>query len=210
MNYAYLRVSTVKQETDRQWLAIESLNIPKDNIYEEKISGTVVAVQRPAFERLCRILCPNDTLYIESMSRLGRSIVDLIDTVNLLTKQKKVTVVFIKENLTVQADGENMSAMSFLIFNIMGAFAQFERDLLSERTKAGLEAKRQAGVRIGRQYANNTMDEEELLNAIKDLYERSVSYDGIAEHLRIARKTVANKIKLLIEQGELTPRKKNY
>ena len=147
MNYAYLRVSTVdKQEFTRQEFALKDYQI--DQYFEEKISGTKKASTRPEFEKLIATVKEGDTIYFESMSRMARSMQDLIETTNFLANKKKAKVVFIKENITVGGNG--LDAMSQLVFNIMGAFAQFERDLISDRTKQALQAKKESGIVLGR------------------------------------------------------------
>ena len=141
MRLGYMRVSTVdKQEFYRQEFILKEHNI--DKIYEEKISGTKKASTRPEFERMLSEINAGDEIYFESMSRMARSMQDLIDTTNMLVKKKKVKVVFLKENLTIGGDNNN-DAMATLIFNIMGSFAQFERDLIADRTKQGLKARRE-------------------------------------------------------------------
>ena len=139
--YGYIRVSTDKQEYIRQQLPLKEYGVEENNIYQETISGTKKATDRPEFEKMVEKLQPGDECVFESMSRMARSMQDLIYTTNLLVKDKKVKVVFIKESLTVGGGEEN--AMNSLIFNVMGAFAQFERDLLSDRTKQGLQARRE-------------------------------------------------------------------
>ena len=164
MNYAYLRVSTVdKQEFTRQEFVLKDYKI--DQYFEEKISGTKKASSRPEFEKMLQVVEQGDTIYFESMSRMARSMQDLIDTTNLLANTKKVKVVFIKENITVGGNG--MDAMTGLIFNIMGAFAQFERDLISDRTKQSLKAKQEQGVILGRPKSIDPVIEQEIRNNYK-------------------------------------------
>ena len=129
MEYGYMRVSTNKQETDRQDLILKEKGILESNIFEEKVSGTIKASKRPEFEKMLEVLQQGDTIYFESLSRLGRSTVDLIDTVNLLTKKYKVKLIFLKESLTINPEGHGLDAVSNLFFTIMAAMAQFERDL---------------------------------------------------------------------------------
>jgi DNA invertase Pin-like site-specific DNA recombinase len=146
MKYGYLRVSTDKQNYERQLFVLQEHNL--DKIFEETISGTKKACGREQFELLLNEIQKGDEVYFESMSRMARSMQDLIDTTNLIVKQKKAKVIFIKENLTI--GGENgLDAMGGLIFNIMGAFAQFERDLTSDRTKQALAAKKANGQKLG-------------------------------------------------------------
>lgn len=148
MRYGYIRCSTQQQDYSRQQMVLSAYNL--DKIFEEKISGTKTAKNRPIFEELLDILKEGDTVYFESMSRLARSIQDLISTTQLIAKEKKCTIIYLKENLTI--GGAKLDAMSELLFNIMGSFAQFERDLIADRTKQGLEAKKQQGVHLGRKF----------------------------------------------------------
>ena len=167
MNYAYLRVSTVdKQEFTRQEFVLKDYKI--DQYFEEKISGTKKASSRPEFEKLLQVVKQGDTIYFESMSRMARSMQDLIDTTNLLANKMKVKVVFIKENIVVGGNG--MDAMTGLIFNIMGAFAQFERDLISDRTKQSLKAKQEQGVILGRPKVIDPAIEQEVRKNYKKGY----------------------------------------
>jgi DNA invertase Pin-like site-specific DNA recombinase len=149
MKYGYMRVSTVdKQEFTRQEFLLKDYHL--DRIFEEKISGTKKACGREEFGKLVDLLKKGDEIYFESMSRMARSMQDLIDTTNFLVKQKKVKIVFLKENLTIGGDDGGLDAMGALVFNIMGAFAQFERDMISDRTKMALKAKKESGVQLGR------------------------------------------------------------
>lgn len=152
MKYGYMRVSTLdKQEFTRQEFLLKDYNL--DRIFEEKISGTKKACGREEFGKLVECLKKGDEIYFESMSRMARSMQDLIDTTNFLVKEKRVKVIFLKENLTIGGDNGDLDAMGALVFNIMGAFAQFERDMIADRTKMALRAKREAdpNFQIGRE-----------------------------------------------------------
>ena len=167
MNFAYMRVSTLdKQEFIRQEFVLKDYKI--DKVFEEKISGTKKATTRPEFEKLLSEVSEGDTIYFESMSRMARSMQDLIETTNFLANKKKAKVVFIKENLTV--GGSGLDAMSQLVFNIMGAFAQFERDLISDRTKQSLQAKKQAdpNFKIGRERTYSDSFRSSVVEFYKD------------------------------------------
>lgn len=168
MRFGYIRVSCAdKQEFYRQEFALQDHNI--DRLFEEKISGTKKASTRPEFEKMVTELTGGDEVYFESMSRMARSMQDLIDTTNMLVKKKKVKVVFLKENLTIGGENNN-DAMATLIFNIMGSFAQFERDLIADRTKQGLKARRELlgdSFKIGRE---KQRIEPATIEQIKSLY----------------------------------------
>lgn len=183
MVYAYLRVSTQdKQEFSRQEFAIKDYAI--DEIFAEKISGTKKATERPEFERLVAKLQKGDTIYFESMSRMARSMQDLIDTTNFIVNKKKAKVVFIKENLSIGGGG--LDAMGALIFNIMGAFAQFERDLIADRTSQALQAKKARGEKISRYDEISPIKKEQ----IRQLREQKMSYQAIADIVGCAKSTV--------------------
>lgn len=184
MKYGYMRVSTQdKQEFTRQEFVLKDYNL--DRIFEEKISGTKKAAGREAFGELLEVLQKGDEVYFESMSRMARSMQDLIDTTNHLVKVKKVKVVFIKENLSIGGDG--LDAMGALVFNIMGAFAQFERDLISDRTKQSLRAKQEQGIKLG---APRTWDSE-MQDKIIAMKESGKTLKEIAEITNIPKSTVA-------------------
>ena len=184
MNYAYMRVSTVdSQEFLRQQYVLKDYKI--DKFFEEKISGTKKASTRPEFEKLLAEVLEGDTVYFESMSRMARSMQDLIETTNFLANKKKVKVVFVKENITV--GGSGLDAMSQLVFNIMGAFAQFERDLISDRTKQSLQAKKQAGLTLGAPRKFN----DEQYTKVRELRSQGYKMQKIADITGISRQSVS-------------------
>ncbi len=187
MNYMYCRCSTDGQENTRQKSVINGLNISIQESFEEKISGTVRASDRPEFEKMLLILQQGDTIYFESLSRLGRSTTDLIDTVNLLTKKYKVKLVFLKESITINPEGSGLDAVSNLFFTIMAAMAQFERDLIAQRTIEGLKAKKEQGVILGRPKQDIP---QESIATVLDLHDRGFNINKIVEKTGLGRKIV--------------------
>lgn len=187
MKYGYERCSTERQDMIRQDFALKEHNL--DEIFCEFISGTKKASERPEFEKLLSKLQKGDTIYFESMSRMARSMQDLIDTTNLLANKKKCTVVFLKENITV--GGSGLDAMGSLVFNIMGAFAQFERDLIADRTKQALQAKKSQGVTLGHPVTTPREDIEKII----DLRKIGLSLQAIADKVGLSKSTVANIVK---------------
>lgn len=189
--YGYMRVSTQdKQEFTRQEFVLKDYNL--DRVFEEKISGTKKASGRDAFGEMISVLQKGDEVYFESMSRMARSMQDLIDTTNFLVKIKKAKVVFIKENLTI--GGENgLDAMGGLIFNIMGAFAQFERDLISDRTKQALSAKKANGQMLGRPVLHSAEQREK----VRRMYAEGAKISQIAKATGLARSTINRMIENL-------------
>lgn len=134
MVYGYARVSTRQQDLSRQMDLLDRYECNK--IYTEKISG--VRANRPELNKLKKRVKENDKIIIESFSRLGRSTKDLIDLVYFFEK-KGVKVISIKENFDTQ------TPQGKLMMTVFQAFGQFERDIIVERTKEGLESARARG-----------------------------------------------------------------
>ncbi|OXT02741.1 hypothetical protein B7H23_07665 [Notoacmeibacter marinus] len=140
MKIGYIRVSTKEQVHDRQ---IDGLRLLCDRLHIETVSA--VAERRPVFDELLASLAPGDTLVVASLDRAFRSTVDALTQAEALRSRG---VHFQIVNLGVDtstADGK-------LIFTVIAAFAEHERNRLSERTKEGLVAARRRGVRLGRPY----------------------------------------------------------
>ncbi|QQU17789.1 recombinase family protein [Enterococcus casseliflavus] len=157
MVYGYARVSTRQQDLSRQLDLLDRYECNK--IYTEKISG--VRANRPELNKLKKRVKENDKIIIESFSRLGRSTKDLIDLVYFFEK-KGVKVISIKENFDTQ------TPQGKLMMTVFQAFSQFERDIIVERTKEGLDSARARGNIGGRpridpkliQYALNLYQKE--------------------------------------------------
>jgi DNA invertase Pin-like site-specific DNA recombinase len=137
--YGYVRVSTTQQELNRQLDLIKNYNC--NEIFIEKISGT--KADRPELIRLKDKVRENDLIVVESFSRLGRSTKDLIELVEYF-KSKKVKLISIKENF------DTNTPQGKLMLTVFQAFSQFERDLIVQRTKEGLESARARGRKGGR------------------------------------------------------------
>lgn len=130
----YARVSTLDQNLDRQTDMLRAYGV--DKLYTEKMSGT--RRDRPELTRLLERLEEGNTVIVESLSRLGRSTRDLIELVELF-QQKGVQLVSLKESI------DTSSSTGKLLFTIMSALAQFERDVIADRTREGLQAARARG-----------------------------------------------------------------
>ena len=138
MVFGYARVSTKHQSFDMQVDALEKAGC--DRIYKEKLSAT--KKNRPELDRLLESLRPGDKVVVWKLDRIGRSMSDMVKLANHFIENE---IQF--ESLT-QGIRLDDSAFGKMVFNIFSAFAEFERDLISERTKAGLDAARQKG-RVG-------------------------------------------------------------
>jgi DNA invertase Pin-like site-specific DNA recombinase len=135
----YIRVSSIDQNTERQ---LEGVEI--DKAFTDKVSGK--DVNRPQLKEALDYLRDGDVLVVHSMDRLARNLVDLRTLVDNLT-ERGVQVEFVKESLTFTGQD---NAMSKLLLNVMGAFAEFERSLLKERQREGIAIAKRDGVYKGR------------------------------------------------------------
>ena len=141
----YARVSSVDQNLDRQMEVLDGLGL--NRIFSDKLSGK--NTDRASLIEMLRFVREGDQLFVMSMDRLARNLLDLRRMINDLTA-KKVKITFIKENLTFDGDD---SAMSVLLLSIMGAVAEFERTMIRERQAEGIKIAKQKGVYKGRLYA---------------------------------------------------------
>lgn len=135
----YIRVSTTDQNTARQLDGIEL-----DEVFTDHASGK--DTNRPELQRCLKHVRKGDELVVHSMDRLARSLVDLRRTVDDLTN-RGVRVRFVKENLTF---GDTNDPCAVLMLSVMGAVAEFERALLLERQREGIEVAKAKGVYKGR------------------------------------------------------------
>lgn len=138
----YVRVSSFDQNAERQ---LENLNV--DRVFTDKASGK--DTKRPQLQALLAYVREGDTLVVHSMDRLARNVDDLRRIVQNENK-RGVNVQFIKENLTFTGDD---SPMADLMLTVLGAVAQFERDLIKERQREGIALAKQRGAYRGRRKA---------------------------------------------------------
>jgi DNA invertase Pin-like site-specific DNA recombinase len=173
----YARVSTQEQELQLQLDALEKAGCDKSKIFMDKISGT--KAERPGLNKCLAELKPGDTLMVWRLDRLGRSMPHLVSLIEGL-KSKNIGFKSICDGAidTTTASGE-------LIFNIFSSLAQFERRLIQERTRAGLETARARGRKGGRKKVEATNPKVQMAkNMHKD---HGMSIDDICKTLKISR-----------------------
>lgn len=155
----YARVSTQRQELDIQVKALKEAGATK--IYKEKISGA--KTDRKELNKLLAEIKPGDTLLVTKADRIARSLSQLEKIVTDLTS-KGVTVHIMNMGMFTAESMEN--PMTKLLFNVLGAFAEFERSMIMERTQEGIQDAKEKGVKFGRKSKKYPI-EEALLDAIK-------------------------------------------
>lgn len=172
----YLRVSALDQKELRQ---LEGVHL--DKRFTDKASGK--DMHRPQLQQLMEYVREGDTVVCHAMDRLARNLDDLRKIVLGLT-ERGVHVRFEKENLTFT--GED-SPMSHLLLSVMGAFAQFERDLIRERQREGIAlAKLREGAYVGRKHSLSPVQAKELCRRVA----LGESKTKLAEELSISRQTL--------------------
>ncbi len=150
--FAYCRVSTTEQTVENQILAIQQLGyeIETHRVISETISGSIKAMSRPQFCRLIDRLESGDSLIVLKLDRLGRDAIDIQNTVEYLGK---MNVKLICLDLPIQ---DLSSSEGKLMLQMFGAFAEFERNRIRERTQQGLERAKSEGKQLGRPPALST------------------------------------------------------
>ena len=130
-NIGYVRVSTTEQNTGRQFALFSERGIKLDRIYEEKVSGKDTK-GRPELAKMLDYVRDGDTVYIESISRLARNIMDLLKIVQQL-QDKKVELVSLKETI------DTSTPQGKFLLSIFGAMAELERDTIKQRQREGID-----------------------------------------------------------------------
>lgn len=177
--FGYARVSTEQQCLDRQLDMLEKYSV--DMIFNEKMTGTKRS--RPELEKLLERLTEGDTVVVESLSRLGRSTKDLIWLMETFNS-KGVNLVSLKESI------DTTTSTGKLLFTLMSALAQFERDVIADRTREGLASARARGRKGGRP----TTDKEKLRKAVKLYRSGEYSVKEISEMTGVRRSTLYNNL----------------
>jgi DNA invertase Pin-like site-specific DNA recombinase len=184
MLIGYARVSTNEQHLDLQRDALRNAGVSPKNIFTDKITGT--KQERPGLEAALSHLREGDTFVVWRLDRLGRSLKHLIETVTRLQAQH-IAFKSITENI------DTSTATGQLVFHLFGALAEFERNLITERTMAGLQAARARGRKGGR--PKLTPSASQIAMAKKLYADKSNSIDDICRTLHISRATLYRYLK---------------
>ena len=139
----YTRVSTASQDAQLQLDALVDSGVQKRDVFSDVTSGSRTATERPGMKRLMDYIEPGDTVVVWRIDRLGRSLIDVLNTVNLL-RDKGVKI----RSLSDGIDPETTSGR--LMLGMLATLAEYERELITERVNAGIAAAKQNGTRFGR------------------------------------------------------------
>ena len=173
MKIGYARVSTQDQNLDRQLDQLKAAGCEK--IYQEKITG--MKKDRPELDRLLDTIRQGDTIIISELTRLSRSTKDLFQLVDIIEKAG-ANIKSLKESWL-----DTTTPLGKLMFTIFAGISQFERDLISQRTKEGLQAARARG----RQGGRPCKDKKDVALALKMYENKQYSISEITEATGVSR-----------------------
>ncbi|MBS7701609.1 MULTISPECIES: recombinase family protein [unclassified Chelatococcus] len=180
--FAYVRVSTIGQTTENQIQEIEAagFQVEPRRITTETVSGNTAIARRRGFSRLMDKLEAGDILIVTKLDRLGRDAIDVSTTVKVLAE------IGVKVYCLALGGADLTSSAGTMTMNVLNAVAQFERDLLIERTQSGLKRAKSEGKALGRP---STLTSEQKQDVHDDLA-KGMSVSAIARKVRTSRQTI--------------------
>ena len=180
--FAYARVSTIDQETQNQVAEIADVGfkVEAHRIITETVSGSVAIAQRAEFSRLLEKMEQGDVLIVTKLDRLGRDAIDVASTIADLEERG------IRVHCLALGGVDLTSSAGKLTMGVINAVAQFERDLLIERTQAGLARAKAEGKRMGRPPALSDDDQELVRVAL--MVGKPIA--AIARDMGVSRQTI--------------------
>ncbi|KWE14205.1 DNA invertase [Burkholderia cepacia] len=180
--FAYARVSTTDQTAANQLHEIEAAGfaVDKRRVVTESISGSVSADQRPGFAELLLRMEEGDVLIVTKLDRLGRNAMDVRATVDVLANRG------IKIHCLALGGVDLTSAAGRMTMQVLNAVAEFERDLLIERTQAGIARAKAEGKALGRPSALTMQQRAEVRREL----DQGASVAGLAKRYSTSRQTI--------------------
>ena len=180
--FAYCRVSTSEQTTDNQIHEIKAagFDIEQRRTVSESISGSVQALRRPGFSKLLDRLEAGDVLVVTKLDRLGRNAIDVRSTVESLER------IGVRVHCLALGGVDLTSPAGKMTMQVIAAVAEFERDLLIERTQAGLRRARGQGKHCGRPPTFDATLEGEIVERLR----AGDTVSAIARAYKTSRQTV--------------------
>ncbi|MAM10321.1 MAG: resolvase [Rhizobiaceae bacterium] len=180
--FAYVRVSTTGQTTENQLQEIESagFKVEPRRIVTETISGSTAIAQRRGFSRLMDKLEGGDILIVTKLDRLGRDAIDVSTTVKALAE------IDVRIYCLALGGADLTSPAGTMTMQVLNAVAQFERDLLIERTQSGLKRAKSEGKALGRPATLNDKQKQD----VRDDFAKGMSVSAIARKFTTSRQTI--------------------
>ncbi|EEZ39156.1 recombinase family protein [Photobacterium damselae] len=181
IGYARISKSDGSQVLDLQQDALLAAGVSQESIYKDEISGK--SDKRPGLDSCLKALRPGDVLIVWKLDRLGRSLKHLVNTIDDLADRQIGFKVLTGQG----AEIDTTTASGKLVFGIFAALAEFERELISERTKAGLAAARARGREGGRSFK---LTKSQVRLAQASMKSRDCSVSELCKELGISRQAL--------------------
>ena len=188
--YAYVRVSSMDQNEDRQLLEMQRVGVMSENIFIDKRSGK--DFNRPNYKRMLRRLREGDLLYILSIDSLGRNYEEIQNQWRILTREKGIDIIVIDMPLLDTRQGKDLMGtfIADLVLQILSFVAQNEREKIRERQKQGILAAKARGVRFGRPKKSLPVEFPSMVN---DWEKKTISLSEILKQCDISEATFYRK-----------------
>jgi len=182
--YAYIRVSAVDQNEDRQLSVMEAIPVPRRNIFIDKISGK--DFNRPSYQSLLKKLKPGDLIYVKSIDRLGRNYDEIQNQWRTLTKERGVDIVVLDMPILDTRKGKDLMGtyIADTILALLSFVAQKEREDIRERQREGITAAKARGVNFGRPIKKppeNFIEVVKLWDGGKITFEEALALTGLKQ-----------------------------
>ncbi|MFB9669133.1 MULTISPECIES: recombinase family protein [Glutamicibacter] len=177
----YTRVSTLSQDAALQLDALVASGVQKRDVFADVTSGSRSAIERPGMKNLLDYAEAGDTVVVWRVDRLGRSLIDVLNTVNLL-RERGINVRSISDGI------DPATSTGRMMLNMLASLAEYERELIVERVNAGIAAARQSGTRFGRPASDPAVIADKLAIA-KDARARGRTAEDAARLVGWSRAT---------------------
>lgn len=191
--FAYMRVSTTeksaKQDYERQKYLLEHSGIKFDKIYEEHISGGIKGDQRKEFNKMLESLDEKDLVCFTETSRFGRNYRDCFEMLDIITQEKKSSVKFLSNNITLEG-GEKMNPYTWMAISQFFIQDEFLKRQIGYNTSNALQRKKEQGVVLGRP---KTIQDDTIEN-VKRLYSNGYKMQQIGDMFGISKSAVSRMI----------------
>lgn len=191
--YGYIRVSSKDQNLDRQYVSLEQCQIPRENIFVDKLSGS--NFDRPGYQELLSGLKEGDVVVIKSIDRLGRNYEEILEQWQVITKQRRADIEVIDMPLLNTNQGERGLTRVFmadLVLQILAYVAQTEREFIRQRQAEGIAAAKAKGVKFG---SKRIEEPKEFEDYYREWEAGEISLRKAAEKLGISYSTFYRRCK---------------
>lgn len=190
--YGYVRVSTAYQNEDRQMIAMQEKQVPKDHIFVDKQSGK--DFNRPHYMQLVESMQRGDLLYVLSIDRLGRNYEEIQNQWRILTKVIGIDICVINMPLLDTRNGKDLMGnfIANLVLQILSFVAESERTNIKKRQQQGIAAAKAKGVKFGRPRTENPQD---FMKIVMDWRYKKISLEEALKKSHMSKSTFYRRLK---------------